>query len=63
MGHSIRFKDQVVVITGAARGIGYVTAEMLAQEGASVVVCDLDAATVDEAVARIGGKTSAWQAT
>jgi NAD(P)-dependent dehydrogenase (short-subunit alcohol dehydrogenase family) len=53
----MRFNDRVVVVTGAARGIGFVTAEMLAQEGASVVVCDLEAAAVEAAVRRIGGKT------
>jgi NAD(P)-dependent dehydrogenase (short-subunit alcohol dehydrogenase family) len=57
MSQPLRFNDQVVVVTGAARGIGLVTAQMLAQEGALVVVCDLDPATVNEAVERIGGKT------
>lgn len=52
----MRFKDQVVVVTGAARGIGLVTAEMAAQEGALVVVCDLDPAGVEAAVKKIGGQ-------
>ena len=55
MDRSLRFKDQVVVITGAARGIGFTTAEMAAREGARVVVCDLDPANVKEAVGKIGG--------
>lgn len=50
----MRFKDQVVVVTGAARGIGLVTAEMAAQEGARVVICDLDPAGVEAAVKNIG---------
>ena len=51
----MRFQDQVVVITGAARGIGFVTAEMAAREGARVVVCDLDPTAVSAAVERLGG--------
>src|SRR5690349_3961276 len=50
----MRFKDQVVVVTGAARGIGFTTAEMAAREGGTVVVCDLDATAVDAAVKKIG---------
>lgn len=52
-----RFENQIVVVTGAARGIGIVTAEMAAQQGAAVVVCDLDRSAVDAAVERIGGAT------
>ncbi|MGC8556808.1 MAG: SDR family NAD(P)-dependent oxidoreductase, partial [Fervidicoccus sp.] len=36
-----RLKDRVVVITGAARGIGYATAMLAAKEGAKVAVCDV----------------------
>lgn len=35
--------DRVAIITGSARGIGAETARMLAKEGASVAVTDLDA--------------------
>ena len=52
----MRFKDQVVVVTGAARGIGFVTAQMAAHEGALVVLCDLDSAMVEAAVQKIGGQ-------
>ncbi len=38
-----RLTDQVAVVTGAARGIGRGIASVLAAEGATVVVCDLDA--------------------
>jgi NAD(P)-dependent dehydrogenase (short-subunit alcohol dehydrogenase family) len=54
---ALRFHDKVVVITGAARGIGLVTAEMAAREGARVVVSDLDPMAVKTAVDRIGGPT------
>lgn len=39
----MRFQDQVVVVTGAGRGIGYALAERFAQEGAKVVIAELNA--------------------
>ncbi|ADV66572.1 SDR family NAD(P)-dependent oxidoreductase [Deinococcus maricopensis] len=36
-----RFQDQVVIVTGAASGIGLATATRFAQEGARVVIADL----------------------
>ena len=42
MTQSRRFEDQVVVITGSAKGIGFATAELAAKEGAKVVICDLE---------------------
>ena len=54
-----RFNDQVVVITGGARGIGFAAATLFAKEGAHVVLNDLDTGAVDAAVARleaIGGR-------
>jgi glucose 1-dehydrogenase len=39
----MRFQDQVVIVTGAANGIGRACAEAFAAEGASVVLADIDA--------------------
>jgi 3-oxoacyl-[acyl-carrier protein] reductase len=43
---------KVSLITGAAQGIGLATALKFAQEGATVVVCDIKQGGVDAAVAQ-----------
>ena len=50
-----RLQDRVVVITGAASGIGQATAVRFAEEGAHVVIADLPAqsAGAEETVARV----------
>jgi len=52
----MRFKDKVVVVTGAARGIGFATARLAALEGALVVIGDLDPQSVDAAVQAIAAE-------
>ena len=48
-----RFDGRVAVITGAARGIGFGTAQRFASEGASVAIVDLDEAAAQEAAAKL----------
>ncbi|MGF1561014.1 MAG: SDR family NAD(P)-dependent oxidoreductase [Geminicoccaceae bacterium] len=51
----MRFTDQVVIITGAAQGIGFACAEAFVAEGAQVVVADVDADKGAAAVERLRG--------
>lgn len=46
---------KVALITGAARGIGLATAELMAREGWRVALLDRDTAALEEAVAGIAG--------
>jgi 3-oxoacyl-[acyl-carrier protein] reductase len=56
-------KDKVAIITGSGRGIGRAAALMFAQEGAKVVVSDIDPQPAEETVADIkkaGGEAIAY---
>ena len=49
----MRFKDRVAIVTGGGRGIGAATARRFAQDGASVVIADLDEGPAREIAAEI----------
>ena len=56
-----RVGDKAAIVTGAARGIGYACARLLAQEGARVVLADIDDATGKAAarsIAEDGGEAT-----
>ena len=59
---TLSMTDRVVVVTGAAGGIGAALARRMSELGARVVVCDLDADRAHEVAAEIGGTLVAGDA-
>ena len=52
--------DKVAIVTGAARGIGRATAELLSEHGAKVVINDLDKDVAEQASSEIAGETTVF---
>lgn len=50
-----RLQDKVAVVTGGCSGIGLATVRRFAEEGAKVVIADLDDATGEQLAAELGG--------
>ena len=50
----MRMKDKVVLVTGGAAGIGRATALRFAEEGATVVICDLNEVAGQATAAELG---------
>src|SRR5215211_2157453 len=53
------FKGQVALVTGAAKGMGLVTARIFAESGAAVVLADLDGDLAAKEAERIVGEGGA----
>jgi 3-oxoacyl-[acyl-carrier protein] reductase len=49
---------KAAIVTGSARGIGRATAELFANEGAKVLINDLDADVAEQAASEISGETA-----
>jgi 2-dehydro-3-deoxy-L-rhamnonate dehydrogenase (NAD+) len=56
--NTIDLKDQVAVVTGGGRGIGFAIAQRLVESGARVSLWDIEAALIADAEARLGSGTS-----
>ncbi len=52
--------DKVAIVTGSARGIGRATAELLSEQGAKVLINDLDADVAEQASNEISGETAVF---
>ena len=52
--------DKVAIVTGSARGIGRATAELLAEQGAKVLINDLDKDVAEQAAGEIKGETTVF---
>ena len=51
---------KAAIVTGSARGIGRATAELLAREGAQVLINDLDGDVAEQAAGEIQGETAVF---
>lgn len=49
----LRLKDQVAIVTGGAQGIGRATADLFMQEGAKVVLADVDGTLAEKTAAEL----------
>ena len=52
------FKNQVVIVTGGARGIGFGIARRFVKLGAKVVLFDMEESSLRKAVQELGGRAS-----
>jgi len=50
-----RLEGKVAIVTGAGSGIGEATARLMADEGASVVVADIDGSAAERVAGELGG--------
>jgi 3-oxoacyl-[acyl-carrier protein] reductase len=57
----MQMKDKVVLVTGGAAGIGKATALRFAEEGAKVVICDVNDEAGQETVKQLGEQTAFYK--
>ena len=57
----MRMKDKVVLVTGGAAGIGKATALRFDEEGAKVVICDVNQAVGQETIQLLGAQASFYK--
>jgi NAD(P)-dependent dehydrogenase (short-subunit alcohol dehydrogenase family) len=55
-----RLQDKVVVITGGAGGIGRAAGALFVEEGAQVLLVDLDESALRDAVSEIGSNSISY---
>jgi 3-oxoacyl-[acyl-carrier protein] reductase len=57
----MRMQEKVVLVTGGASGIGKATALRFAEEGATVIICDLNESAGQETVKLLGDKAAFYK--
>ena len=57
----MELKDKVALITGGAQGIGYACAEAISENGARIVLADINGDGVRAAAGTLGGNTVAME--
>lgn len=58
-----RLQDKVAIITGGMKGIGFAAAELFVEQGAQVMLVDIDEAQLQTAVAKLGPERAAYAVT